>query len=118
MNDVVVVGYSSQKKASITGAVSTVDMKDVSKNKDIGRCPGFTRTGSGCICCCQYGAPGDGIKIRIRGEGTLGNNEVLYILDGVPTRDISFLSVTDVKSMTVLKDAAATAIYGSGLQVV
>jgi TonB-linked SusC/RagA family outer membrane protein len=53
------------------------------------------------------------VQIRIRGQGTLGNNDVLYVVDGVPTRDITFLNQNDVKSMTVLKDAAAGAIYGS-----
>jgi len=67
----------------------------------------------GVFVAANTGAPGDGIKIRIRGEGTLGNNEVLYLVDGVPTRDISFLNQSDIKSMTVLKDASATAIYGS-----
>ncbi len=113
MNDVVVVGYSSQKKASITGAVSTVDMKDLSKTRISDVAQALQGQVAGVFVAANTGAPGDGIKIRIRGEGTLGNNEVLYILDGVPTRDISFLNVTDVKSMTVLKDAAATAIYGS-----
>ena len=68
---------------------------------------------AGVFVAANTGAPGDGIKVRIRGEGTLGNNDVLYVVDGVPTRDISFLNQSDVKSMTVLKDAAATAIYGS-----
>ncbi len=113
MNEVVVVGYSSQKKASITGAVSTVDMKDVSKTRIADVAQALQGQVAGVFVAANTGAPGDGIKIRIRGEGTLGNNEVLYIVDGVPTRDISFLNVSDVKSMTVLKDASATAIYGS-----
>ncbi|MEP7108794.1 MAG: TonB-dependent receptor [Ferruginibacter sp.] len=113
MNEVIVVGYSSQKKASITGAVSTVDMKDVSKTRIADVAQALQGQVAGVFVAANTGAPGDGIKIRIRGEGTLGNNEVLYIVDGVPTRDISFLNVSDVKSMTVLKDAAAGAIYGS-----
>src|SRR3989442_2077764 len=59
------------------------------------------------------GAPGEEISIRIRGEGTIGNNSPLFIVDGIPSRDISFLSPADVQSMTVLKDASAAAIYGS-----
>jgi TonB-linked SusC/RagA family outer membrane protein len=59
------------------------------------------------------GAPGDAISIRIRGEGTIGNNSPLFIIDGVPSRDISFLAPSDIQSMTVLKDASAAAIYGS-----
>jgi TonB-dependent starch-binding outer membrane protein SusC len=113
MNDVVIVGYSSQKKASITGAVTTVDMKDVSKTRISDVAQALQGQVAGVFVAANTGAPGDGIKLRIRGEGTLGNNEVLYVVDGVPTRDISFLNITDVKSMTVLKDAAAGAIYGS-----
>ena len=113
MNDVVVVGYSSQKKASITGAVATVDMKDVTKTRISDVAQALQGQVAGVFVAANTGAPGDGIKLRIRGEGTLGNNEVLYVVDGVPTRDISFLNITDVKSMTVLKDAAAGAIYGS-----
>ncbi|MEO5892166.1 MAG: TonB-dependent receptor [Ferruginibacter sp.] len=113
MNDVVVVGYSSQRKASITGAVATVDMKDVTKTRIADVAQALQGQVAGVFVAANTGAPGDGIKIRIRGEGTLGNNEVLYVVDGVPTRDISFLNIADVKSMTVLKDAAAGAIYGS-----
>src|SRR4029079_11510624 len=59
------------------------------------------------------GAPGEEISIRIRGEGTIGNHSPLFIVDGIPTRDISFLNPTDMASLTVLKDAAAASIYGS-----
>ncbi|TRX07964.1 SusC/RagA family TonB-linked outer membrane protein [Flavobacterium gawalongense] len=111
--DTAVVGYTSQKKASITGAVSTVNMDDLSKTRvaDVGQA--LQGQVAGVFVAANTGAPGDGIKIRIRGEGTLGNNDVLYVVDGVPTRDISFLNQSDVKTMSVLKDAAAGAIYGS-----
>ena len=113
LGDVVVVGYTSQKKASITGAVATVDMKDLSKTRIADVAQALQGQVPGVFVSANTGAPGDGIKIRIRGEGTLGNNEVLYVVDGVPTRDISFLNQSDIKSMTVLKDASATAIYGA-----
>jgi TonB-dependent starch-binding outer membrane protein SusC len=113
LNEVVVVGYTSQKKSSITGAVSTVNMGDLTKTRIADVAQALQGQVSGVFVSANTGAPGDGIKVRIRGEGTLGNNEVLYVVDGVSTRDISFLSPSDIKSMTVLKDAAATAIYGS-----
>jgi TonB-linked SusC/RagA family outer membrane protein len=113
LDEVVVVGYTSQKKASITGAVSTVDMDNLSKTRVADIAQALQGQVAGVFVAANTGAPGDGIKLRIRGEGTLGNNEVLYVIDGVPTRDISFLNQSDVKSMTVLKDAAAGAIYGS-----
>ncbi|MEO6722274.1 MAG: TonB-dependent receptor [Ferruginibacter sp.] len=113
MNDVVVVGYSSQKKASISGAVTTVNMKDFSKTRIADVAQALQGQVPGVFVAANTGAPGDGIKVRIRGEGTLGNNEVLYVVDGVATRDVSFLNQSDIKSITVLKDASATAIYGS-----
>jgi TonB-linked SusC/RagA family outer membrane protein len=113
MDEVVVVGYNSQKKASITGAVTTVEMKELSKTRIADVAQALQGQVAGVFVAANTGAPGDGIKLRIRGEGTLGNNEVLYVVDGVPTRDISFLNITDIKSLTVLKDAAAGAIYGS-----
>ncbi|RYY61739.1 MAG: TonB-dependent receptor [Chitinophagaceae bacterium] len=113
MGDVIVVGYSSQRKNSITGAVSTVNMNNLSKTRipEVGQA--LQGQVPGVFVAANTGAPGDGFKLRIRGEGTLGNNDVLYVVDGVPTRDIRFLNSNDVASMTVLKDAAAAAIYGS-----
>lgn len=113
LSEVVIVGYGSQKKQSITGAITQVSMDDVSKTKvaDLGQA--LQGQVAGVTVSASTGQPGDGLEIRIRGVGTLGNNEVLYVVDGVPTRDINFLNQSDVKSMTVLKDAAATAIYGS-----
>ena len=113
LSDVVVVGYTSQKKVSISGAVSTVDMQDLSKTRIADVAQALQGQVPGVFVAANTGAPGDGIKVRIRGEGTLGNNDVLYVVDGVATRDISFLNQSDVKSITVLKDASATAIYGS-----
>jgi TonB-linked SusC/RagA family outer membrane protein len=113
LNDVVVVGYTSQRKASITGAVSSVDMGSLAKTRIADVAQALQGQVAGVFVAANTGAPGDGIKIRIRGEGTLGNNDVLYVVDGVPTRDISFLNQADIKSMSVLKDAAAGAIYGS-----
>ncbi|CAN5788326.1 TonB-dependent receptor [soil metagenome] len=114
IDDVVVVGYTSQRKASITGAVSTVNMGDVDKRRvaDVaqllqGQVAGVTVTQS-------TGAPGDGINITIRGVGTIGSSsDPLFIVDGLPTTSISFLNPADIQSMTVLKDAAAASIYGA-----
>lgn len=113
LDEIVVVGYTSQRRANITGAVATVDMAEVETRRvpDVaqvlqGQVAGLTVTQS-------TGAPGEDISIRIRGEGTIGNNSPLFIVDGVPSRDIAFLNPADVQSMTVLKDASAAAIYGS-----
>lgn len=113
LGEVVVVGYTSVKKSNVTGAVSTVPMADIEKR----RVPLVSQALQGQVAGVQVtqstGAPGDDINIRIRGEGTIGNNNPLFIVDGVPSRDINFLNPSDIKSMTVLKDASAAAVYGS-----
>ena len=113
LDEVVTIGYSIMKKSDLTGAVSIVDMSDLEKT----RIPNVAQAMQGKIAGVQVtsstGAPGDPIQIRIRGEGTIGNNNPLYVIDGIPSRDITFLNQADIKSMIVLKDAAAAAIYGS-----
>ncbi len=113
VDEVIVIGYTARKKSTLTGAISTVDMADLEKT----RIPNIAQALQGQIAGVQVtsssGAPGEAIQIRIRGEGTIGNNNPLYIVDGIPSRDITFLNQADVKSMTVLKDAASAAIYGS-----
>ena len=113
LGEAVVLGYQSQKGANISGAVSRVDVEALEAR----RVPILTQALQGQVAGVQVtqstGAPGDEIEIRVRGTGTIGNNNPLYIIDGIPTREISFLNPADIESMTVLKDAAATSIYGS-----
>jgi len=114
LSEVVVMGYTSQKKSSLTGAVGTVDMADLEQR----RVPVVAQILQGQVAGVQVtqntGAPGDGINVTIRGVGTIGSSsDPLYIIDGLPTTDISFLNPADIQSMTVLKDAAAAAIYGA-----
>src|SRR5687768_2064431 len=113
LDQVVVVGYTTQRKSSITGAVATVDLADLESR----RVPDVAQALQGQVAGVQVtqstGAPGEEISIRIRGEGTIGNNSPLFIVDGIPSRDISFLNPADIQSMSVLKDAAAASIYGS-----
>ncbi|PWS26923.1 SusC/RagA family TonB-linked outer membrane protein [Pedobacter yonginense] len=113
LDEVVVLGYTSQKKASITGAVGSVNMEDAEKRRVPDVAQVLQGQVAGVAVTQSTGAPGDPITIRIRGEGTIGNNSPLFIVDGVPSRDISFLNTNDIKSLTVLKDASAAAIYGS-----
>jgi TonB-linked SusC/RagA family outer membrane protein len=113
LDQVVVVGYTTQKKSSITGSVTAVDMGDLAPRRVPDVAQALQGQVAGLTVTQSTGAPGDPISIRIRGEGTIGNNSPLFIVDGVPTRDISFLNPADVQSMTVLKDASAASIYGS-----
>lgn len=117
LDEVVVVGYGTQKKVNVTGAVSTVDISkqlEARPQEDLakalqGAVPGLTITNSS-------GNIGDNATIRIRGLGTLSNGEVsnpLFVVDGVPMDDISYLNTQDIESISVLKDAASTSIYGT-----
>lgn len=113
LSEVVVTGYQAQKKADLTGAVSVVsisDIKDVPEGSATralqGRIPGVYITSDG--------SPEGGTTVRIRGVGTLNNNDPLYVIDGVPTtRGLEEINQDDIESMQVLKDASSASIYGS-----
>jgi TonB-linked SusC/RagA family outer membrane protein len=112
LNDVIVTGYTSQRKKDLTGSVSVVNVENLAKqpNSQItnmlqGQAAGVTVIGSG--------QPGEAPQIRIRGINTFGDNTPLFVLDGIPTQDISDINPNDMESMQVLKDAGAASIYGS-----
>jgi TonB-linked SusC/RagA family outer membrane protein len=113
IDEVVVVGYTTQRRTSITGAVATVTASEVESRRVADVAQALQGQVSGLTVTQSTGAPGEEISIRIRGEGTIGNNSPLFVVDGIPSRDISFLSPEDVQSYTVLKDASAASIYGS-----
>ena len=113
LSDVIVVGYTTQRKATITGAISSVNMSDLESRRVADVAQALQGQVAGVQVTQSTGAPGEEISIRIRGEGTIGNNSPLFIVDGIPSRDISFLNPADIQSMTVLKDASAASIYGS-----
>ncbi len=112
LTEVVVTGYSSQAKKSITGAVSVVNTKELIANPGSnvesllqGRAAGLTVGTSG--------VPGAGSNVRVHGYSTFGNNEPLYVVDGTRVTSISDLNPNDIESLQVLKDASAASIYGS-----
>jgi TonB-linked SusC/RagA family outer membrane protein len=113
LDEVVVVGYGTQKKITTTGSVTTVQGADIAKapvtnvsNALAGRLPGVSTVQ-------RSGEPGaDGSAIRIRGVNTLGNNDALIVVDGVPGRSLDRIDPNSIESINVLKDASA-AIYGS-----
>lgn len=113
LEEVVVVGYSAQKKSSITGAIAPVNMSDMEKRRVSSVSQALQGQIAGVQITQSTGAPGDEISMLIRGEGTIGNNSPLYIIDGVPSRTMTFLNPSDINSVTVLKDASAAAVYGS-----
>lgn len=112
LSEVVVTGYATQRKEDLTGSVSVITPVELTAqpsgnvaNQLQGRAAGVTVT--------QDGRPGSPSKVRIRGLGSFGNNDPLYVVDGVPTQDISTLNPNDVASLSILKDAGAASIYGS-----
>lgn len=113
LEEVVVVGYSAQKKSSLTGAIAPVNMDDMEKRRVATVSQALQGQVAGVQITQSTGAPGDDISMLIRGEGTIGNNSPLYIIDGVSSRTMTFLNPSDISSITVLKDASAAAVYGS-----
>ena len=113
LEEVVAVGYSAQKKSSLTGAIAPVNMDDMEKRRVATVSQALQGQVAGVQITQSTGAPGDDISMLIRGEGTIGNNSPLYIIDGVPSRTMTFLNPSDISSITVLKDASAAAVYGS-----
>ena len=113
LEEVVVTGYTTQRKADLTGAVSVVSVSELAKQNENnpikamqGRVPGMNISADG--------SPSGTATVRIRGEGTMNNNDPLYIIDGVPTKaGMHELNGNDIESIQVLKDAASASIYGS-----
>jgi TonB-linked SusC/RagA family outer membrane protein len=112
LNEVVVVGYGTQKKSDLTGAVASVKAEDLAKTPSSNPVNSLQGKVAGVTITKYGGAPGSGSNITIRGIGTIGNNNPLYIIDGLPG-SMSLLNPDDIASMEILKDGAAAAIYGS-----
>lgn len=114
LEDIVVTGYTSQRRTDITGAVSVVDMDELNKQPEPnpvrglqGRLPGVQITSDGS-------PSGSNTQVVIRGVGTLNNTDPLYVIDGVPTKaGMHELNPNDIESIQVLKDASSASIYGS-----
>jgi TonB-linked SusC/RagA family outer membrane protein len=112
MNEVVVVGYGTQKKLEVTGSVSQIKGDEISKQSSVNPISALQGKVAG-VQITNSGAPGASPEIRIRGVGTVyGNANPLYVVDGVWYDDISFLNPADIESINVLKDASSESIYG------
>lgn len=113
LDEVVVVGYGVQKKKLVTGATVQVKGDDVAKLNTTSALGALQGQTPGVNITSSSGQPGDGFKVNIRGLGTIGDSEPLYVIDGVAGGDINMLNPADIESIDVLKDAASAAIYGS-----
>lgn len=113
MGEVVVIGYGTQRKSDLTGAISSVSAKDLSKATPINATEALQGRAAGVMVTQNTSSPGSEGTIRIRGIGTVNNNDPLYVVDGMFVSSIGFLNPSDIARIEVLKDASATAIYGS-----
>jgi len=110
--ELIVVGYGTQQRADITGSVSIADVDQVQKSSQTSLAGALQGQVAG-VSVQTSGAPGESPTIRIRGIGTLGQTEPLYVVDGVPVENIIDFDISNIESIQVMKDAASSAIYGS-----
>jgi TonB-linked SusC/RagA family outer membrane protein len=114
LESVVVIGYGTQKKKDLTSAVVVVDEKVIKERPMVSAAEALQGTAAGVQVVQPSGKPGGDISVRVRGAtSVLAGNEPLYVVDGVPTTDIRGLNPNDIASMTVLKDASSSSIYGA-----
>lgn len=113
LNEVVVVGYGTVKKSDLTGAVNTIKPETITERNVTSPLEAIQGSMPGVQITSNSGRSGDGYKMVIRGNNSLGGSNPLYVVDGVPTDNIDFLNPQDIARMDILKDASSAAIYGS-----
>ena len=113
LDEVVVIGYGTMKKSDVTGSVSSIAAENLQKTPSASLANALQGQAAGVTVNSLTGRPGASAEVRIRGVGTVNGASPIYVVDGVITDDISFLSPSDIAGTEILKDASATAIYGS-----
>ncbi len=113
VDEVVVVGYGVQRRALTTGANLNVKGEEIAELNTSSAMEALQGIAAGVSITRNSGAPGAGTRVTIRGLGTIGNSNPLFIVDGVAVGNIDYLNASDIESIDVLKDAASAAIYGS-----
>jgi TonB-dependent starch-binding outer membrane protein SusC len=114
LNEVVVIGYGTQKKKDLTTAVSVVDDKAIEERPIISAAQALQGKAAGVQVTQPSGKPGVGLAVRVRGStSVVAGNEPLYVIDGIPTTNTAGLNPSDIASMSILKDASSSAIYGA-----
>ncbi len=111
LQEVVVTGYTTQRKRDLTGAVGVVETNAL-KSVPTGNISSQLQGRTSGVTVIGDARPGESAKVRIRGFSSFENNDPLYVVDGVPTQDISTLNPNDIEGMVVLKDAGAASVYG------
>jgi TonB-dependent SusC/RagA subfamily outer membrane receptor len=113
LDEVIVTGYTSERKSDLTGAVSIIQL-DETTNQPLASVNELVQGRSAGVDVLRSNAPGGNAAIRIRGFSTIRNNDPLYVVDGVPTTTgINLINPNDIESLQVLKDASSASIYGS-----
>lgn len=113
LDEVVAVGYGTAKRSDLTGAISSVKGDDLVKGASSRAIEALQGKAAGVSIIKDSGRPGNGVKVRIRGIGTINNSNPLYVIDGVPNDNMDNVEANDILNIEVLKDASSTAIYGS-----
>ena len=114
LDEVVVIGYGTQKKRDVTTAISSVSTEDLEKIPLTSAAQAMQGKAAGVTVVKPNGQPGAGMVVRVRGTTSMNaSNDPLYVVDGVPMTNIDFLAPNDIEAMQVLKDASSAAIYGS-----
>ncbi len=114
LDEVVVVGYGTQRKSDVTGSISVASGKDILKGDNFNALAGLKGKASGVNIFTNSGQPGGATRVIIRGIGTIkSSSNPLYVVDGVVMEDFQFLNPNDIERIEVLKDASAAAIYGA-----
>ena len=113
LDEVVAIGYGVMKKSDLTGSVSSVKADQLQKAPAANLDQALQGLAAGVTVNSSSGQPGAAAEVRIRGIGTVNNSAPIYVVDGVIVDDISFVNPNDIASTEILKDASATAIYGS-----
>ncbi|HRG21510.1 MAG TPA: TonB-dependent receptor [Saprospiraceae bacterium] len=113
LDEVVVVGYTTQKRSEISGSVASIKSKDLAERPILRVEQALQGKVAGVQVAQSSGSPGSPLTVRIRGIGTINNSDPLYIVDGVAVDGLDFLNPNDIENIDILKDAASSAIYGS-----
>jgi len=114
LNEVVIIGYGAQKKKDLSTAVSVVGDKEIKDRPLVSAAQAIQGKAAGVQVIQPSGKPGVGLSVRVRGSTSIeADNEPLYVVDGVPTKDVTGLSPSDIASMSILKDASSASIYGA-----
>lgn len=113
LDELVVIGYGSVKKSDLTGSVASVSGENMQKTPSASLANALQGQAAGVTVNSMTGRPGASAEVRIRGVGTINGASPIYVVDGMITDNIDFVSPNDIESTEILKDASATAIYGS-----